>query len=476
MNIQTEERTENSPHPSPNTHTDMADAAEDPEGPQPTGRGEESGRNEQQLLRGDPRRITDAIEQLAKLSEPGPGVTRLAYSSLEREAHALFAEWLRAAGCTITTDAAGNTIGTRPGLHGDVPAIGTGSHLDSVYNGGRFDGIAGVIAAAEIARQFAERDVHTRHPVKFVAFAGEEGARFGQACLGSKLAAELASEDELHARRDSDGITVAEAMRAVGLDPHRAVNEPWNPANWGAFLELHIEQGSVLDTSGVNLGIVDLISGSTRVELTFHGLASHTGGTPMRGRSDALAAASESVLIAEELALDPRHRGTRATIGRFAVEPSSITTIPGRVECSLDVRDIDADRQRETTAEIVRRVQAACDRRGVTVDVRFLGDTSPVVLPMWVRQAVTDAAARLDMPYRVLTSGASHDSQLINRVTPTGLLFVPSKEGLSHVPQEWTSATDLAAGVEVLGASLMALDRQLAKITDAAASTGEPGA
>jgi len=420
----------------------------------------------------DPRRIADALEELAALSEPGPGVTRLAYTRLERRAHELFARWMREAGCTVATDPAGNTIATRAGRRPHAPALGTGSHLDSVYQAGRFDGIAGVVAAVETARVLAERGTETEHPLRFVAFAGEEGARFGQACLGSKLAAGLSSLSELRARTDRDGISVADAMSELGFDPAEAAATPWRPEEWAAFLELHVEQGSVLERGQIAVGAVDLISGSTRLELTLHGRASHTGGTPMRGRSDALTAAAEAVLVAEEVALDVRHHGTRATVGRLDVAPGSITTIPGTVTLSVDVRDVDADRQRETAAEIVRRVRAACDRRRVGLDVRLLADTSPVVLPVWVRQFITGAARQAGVGYRAMTSGASHDAQMINRVTPAGMVFVPSREGLSHVPEEWTSPVDIAVGTRVLTDALLRLDRRLGQLSGGERESG----
>ncbi|MQA82807.1 MAG: hydantoinase/carbamoylase family amidase [Streptosporangiales bacterium] len=415
----------------------------------------------------DPRSVAARIDELARLTEPGAGVSRLAYTRLEREAHGLFAGWMRDAGCTVGVDAAGNTIATRPGRRADAPAIGTGSHLDSVYHGGRFDGIVGVVGAVEVARTLHENDVRTEHPLRFVVFAGEEGARFGQACIGSKLAAGLSSVGELRERVDRDGVSIADAMREVDVDPVRAADEPWAAREWAAFLELHIEQGSVLEREQIAVGVVDLISGSTRLELTLEGRPSHTGGTPMAGRSDALAAGAEAVLIAEELALDPRHRGTRATVGRLEVSPGSLTTIPGHVQLSVDVRDIDADRQRATAAEIVRRVRAVCDRRRVRLDVRLLADTSPVVLPVWVRQVVTETARRLGVTYRVLTSGASHDAQMVDRVTPTGMVFVPSRGGLSHVPDEWTSPVEIATGISVLGESMLALDSHLAVLSAA---------
>ncbi|MQA02479.1 MAG: hydantoinase/carbamoylase family amidase [Streptosporangiales bacterium] len=421
------------------------------------------------IARPDPQAVAALVDQLAQLSEAGPGVTRLAYTRLERDAHELFACWMRDLGCAVQVDAAGNTIATRPGRRAGAPAIGTGSHLDSVYEGGRYDGVVGVVGAVLVARSLAAAGVETEHPLRFVVFAGEEGARFGQACLGSKLAAGQATLTELTERVDRDGVSIATAMRRLDIDPTRAADEPWRPAEWAAFLELHIEQGSVLERDQLSIGAVDLISGSTRLELTLDGQPSHTGGTPMLGRSDALAAAAEAVLVAEQLALDPRHRGTRATVGRLEVSPGSITTIPGQVVLAVDVRDVDADRQRATAAEIVRRVRAVCDRRRVGLGVRLLGDTSPVVLPVWVRRVVTDVARDLDVPYRVLTSGASHDAQQVNRVMPAGMVFVPSRAGLSHVPEEWTSPVDIALGTQVLAESLCALDRQLAALADGVA-------
>ncbi|HEX4811438.1 MAG TPA: Zn-dependent hydrolase [Nonomuraea sp.] len=415
------------------------------------------------IAKADPERLWSTLRSMAELTEDGPGVTRLAYSRLERRAHELFGQWMAEAGCSVRVDPAGNTIATRPG-RSDGPAVGTGSHLDSVYHGGRFDGIAGTMAAVEVARLLHESAVTTELPLRFVAFAGEEGARFGQACCGSKLAAGLSSRHELDERRDRDGVSLAEAMAGVGLDPDAAASTPWHPADWSAFVELHVEQGAVLERANLDVGVVDLISGSTRLEAVVTGQASHTGGTPMRDRADALAAAAEAVLAAEDVALDPRHRGTRATVGRLAVEPGSITTIPGRVTFSLDVRDVDADRQRRAAREIVDRMRAACLRRGTRLSVRVLADTSAVVLPEWVRDEVTAGARELGIPYRVLTSGASHDAQMINRVTPTAMIFVSSRGGLSHVPEEWTDPARLAVGTDLLCASMLRLDARAAAL------------
>jgi len=420
-----------------------------------------------QLPKASTARLAADLEAISSIGGGEDGVTRPGYSSLERKAHQLVGGWLSDLGLRVSVDAAGNTIGELPSPH-RRPALGTGSHLDSVPSGGRFDGVVGVVTAVEAVRILRDGGVMLGRPLRVVCFAAEEGARFGQACLGSRAVVGMGASDfEL---RDVEGTSVAEAMRKVGLDPADVDDAIWDPEDWAAFLEVHVEQGTVLESQGVRVGIVDLVSGSTRVELELVGRASHSGGTPMLGRADALVAASEIVLAAEHVATDPRHRGTRATVGRLQVSPGNTTTIPGKVTLSLDVRDIDSDRQRLTVTEILRRAIEGCGRRGIAVHGRLIGDTSPTVLPIWVRQVTAQAARRAGSEYRVVTSGASHDSQVVNGIVPAGIVFVPSRAGLSHVAEEWTDVTDVAIGADVLAQSLVLLDRRLTTIEDGLAA------
>ncbi|MFJ3278458.1 Zn-dependent hydrolase [Streptomyces halstedii] len=414
-------------------------------------------------LTADAARLRQRIDTFAALSEPGAGegVTRLAYTPLERQAHAVFTREMTDLGLTVWTDAAGNTLAERPGTRPGLPALGTGSHLDSVPNAGAYDGIAGVVAALETAHLLTEHDIEHAHPVRFVAFAAEEGARFGQACTGSRIAAGLTGPADLETKQDADGITLADAMRSVGFDPAEAAAARWQPDEWAAFVELHIEQGSVLESTRTPVGVVDQISGSTRIMLQVTGRASHTGGTPMHLRADALAAGAEIVLLAESIAGDTRHRGTRISVGKIEASPGSITTISGRTRLYVDIRDIDSDRQRLTAAELVDRATAVCRRRGVGLTATTLADASPVVLPRRLRDTVATTCTGLGIDYRVLPSGASHDSQMINHIVPTGMIFVPSRDGISHSPLERTGADELATGTTVLAASLLALDQQL---------------
>lgn len=412
----------------------------------------------------DPANVARMIDAVAEIGrDDRGGVSRLAFTEDERAAHRLVGSWLEEHGFSVRQDAVGNTYGELPGSDPSLGWIGTGSHLDSVPQGGRFDGIAGVVAAVEVARLVREVGP-LRHSLRVVAFAAEEGARFGAPCIGSKAVAGLWSPEDLERLRDVDGVTAAEAMRGVGLDPASIGEVAWHPTEWAGFVELHVEQARVLEASGLPIGIVDMVSGSTRVEIRLQGRAQHTGGTPMNLRADALTAASEVVLFAERIANDPRYRGARATVGRLRVSPNSITTIPGSVELVVDFRDIDSDRQRRGAEEVVAAAQQVGQRRGVEVGARVIADSSPAVLPIWLREHITAVCEESGTPYRVMTSGASHDAQFVNRVVPAGMIFVPSKAGLSHTPDEWTSATELAGGATVLLRSIQRLDEFLATV------------
>lgn len=416
------------------------------------------------LRHADADRLQTNLDTFAGMSEPGggPGITRLAYTPLERQAHDVFAAHMRALGLDVRTDTAGNTLAELPGTTPGLPGLGTGSHLDSVPGAGAYDGIAGVVAAMEVARLFVSAGIRLTRPVRFVAFAAEEGARFGQACTGSRIAAGLTGPADLKTKQDAEGVSLAQAMTAVGLDPNDTETARWREEDWAAFLELHIEQGSLLESESVPVGLVDLISGSTRLRLDLTGRASHTGGTPMRMRADAMAAAAEIILMIETLANDSRHHGTRATVGRMDVSPGSLTTIAGSTEVYVDVRDVDNDRQRLTAAEIVDSARHICSRRGIGCESRLLADASPVILPRWLRDTVAEAATEAGVTHRVMPSGASHDAQMINHVVPTGMIFVPSHNGgVSHSPEELTSPAELAVGTDILASGLLRLDARL---------------
>jgi allantoate deiminase len=405
----------------------------------------------------DPRRIMRFLREVSEIGpDPRGGWSRLAFSPEERDAHTVFEHWAADLGLTVSTDAIGNTFAE---LSGNMAgsALLAGSHLDTVPRGGNFDGAAGVAAALEVARLLIESRGLNR-PYRAVVFSGEEGARFGAPCIGSRVATGAFTGDTLSILTDREGRSVAECAAQVGLRPADVAEAVWRQGWVSAFLELHIEQGRVLEARGRTLGVVDAIAGSTRIELTFSGNADHSGATPMFLRHDALVAASELVIEAERRAAS--YRTAVATVGNVEVEPGSFTTVPGLTRLSLDVRDVDSERQRELAEELLDAATRTAARRGLEVSAVLVSDQSPVVLHKPVREQLARIAHESGVPFCVLPSGASHDTAHIAKAAPAGMVFVPSRQGISHSPEEWSSAEDIARGAEVMTAALKALDEQ----------------
>lgn len=400
-------------------------------------------------------RIGDFLTELGKIGrDPRGGWSRLVFSPEEREAHALFRQWLEGYGLEVSTDAVGNSYGELPGSE-DLPALTTGSHLDTVYQGGNFDGAVGVAAAVEIARVLAE-DGGLRHPLRVVAFAGEEGARFGAPCIGSRLITGAYGSQTLQQLVDRNGVSAYESAEKVGLKPAAAATARWNFDDVGCFVEVHIEQGRVLEARERRIGVVHSIGGSTRVELVFQGRADHSGATPMWLRRDALVAAAEFVVAVERRARS--HATTVATVGRLDVEPNSLTTVPGRVLLNLDVRDVDSERQRELAEALLDDAVRVASGRGVSVTARRLSDQSPVVLHGSVQSVLAGAASRKDIPFITMPSGASHDAAHIAKHVPTGMVFVPCRDGISHAPVEHADPERIADAVDVVVEAFRAID------------------
>ena len=394
-------------------------------------------------------RFAQRIAALATITAPGPGVTRAGFSELEREAHRQVGEWATADGAVVGHDPVGNTVMT---FRDGEPYFLLGSHLDSVPNGGRYDGVAGVLTALEAA-QLIQGDITTG--LRVVAFAAEEGATFGRPCLGSALATGELRPDELRDLTAATGRTAAEDAAAIGLEPQRI--QPWlSPDAVAAFLELHIEQSLVLENEGVRVGVVDAVSGAARLNFECWGQAGHSGTTPMRLRADALTAAAEVVLGIEQAARE--ERDVVATVGRLVVKPNSVTTIPSNVEATIDVRAVDTSHQIRVVEKIEEIAQQVGSRRGMKVELTTLSWRDPVLLAAWPKRALKRACAQLTTPFRVMSSGAGHDAAVIAMRIPAAMLFVPTPGGMSHVPDEDCRLEDLAAAVEILACAIRHMD------------------
>jgi allantoate deiminase len=410
------------------------------------------------LPQADPRRISRFLREVGEVGRDSRGGwSRLAFTQEERQAHALFERWAADLGLSVRSDAIGNTFAELAGDDDSKPALMSGSHLDTVPQGGGFDGSAGVAAALEVARLLLEVG-GLKRPYRAVVFSAEEGARFGAPCIGSRIATGEFTSATLQELSDREGHSAEECAGELGLRPRDVAEALWPRGLVEAFLELHIEQGRVLESRGASMGVVDAIAGSTRAELSFSGRTDHSGATPMPLRSDALVGASEFVVEVERRAAV--HPTTVATVGRIEVDPGSFTTVPGLARLALDVRDVDSERQRELLEDLLDQAIRIAARRTLELSAVLISDQSPVVLHKPVRERLAKAALERGIPFRVLPSGATHDAAHVARIAPTGLLFVPSRDGLSHAPEEWSRVEDIACGAEVMAAALLALDEE----------------
>ncbi|WP_025948772.1 hydantoinase/carbamoylase family amidase [Geobacillus thermocatenulatus] len=389
--------------------------------------------------------------RLMELGEVGKkrsgGVTRLSFTAEERKAKDLVASYMRKAGLFVYEDAAGNLIGRKEGANPDAPVVLVGSHLDSVYNGGCFDGPLGVLAGVEVVQTMNEQGVVTHHPIEVVVFTDEEGARFRFGMVGSRAMAGTLPPEALECR-DSEGISLAEAMKQAGLDPDRLPQAARKPRTVKAYVELHIEQGRVLEEAGLPVGIVTGIAGLIWVKFTIEGKAEHAGTTPMSLRRDPMAAAAQIMAVIEK---EARRTGTTVgTVGQLHVFPGGINVIPERVEFVLDLRDLKAEVRDQVWNAIAAQAETIAKERNVRLTTERLQEMSPVLCSDEVKRAAEAACRKLGYPPFWLPSGAAHDGVQLAPLCPIGMIFVRSQDGVSHSPAEWSTKEDCAAGASVL--------------------------
>jgi N-carbamoyl-L-amino-acid hydrolase len=399
----------------------------------------------------DPATMLDDLERLNGCgAASGPGISRVAFSAADGAGRELVEDRLRELGLTVSRDAAGNTIARLEGGEPGLPAIAAGSHTDTVPEGGRFDGALGVVAAVACARALVVAGTRLRHPLEVLNFAAEE-ATMGAGTLGSRAMAGLLDGASLHATA-WDGRQALDRLADAGIDPMGMTRARRRPGELAGYLELHIEQGGALEAEGRRLGVVTGIVGIRRLRAVFKGRANHAGTTPMTQREDALVLAAPFVTGARDLAL--AHEVV-ATIGTVHVHPGAPNVIPGRVELGCEVRSLDPDR----IDRVERELAALAERSGGALE--RTADTRPVRCGARAIAALEAAAAELREPSRSLASGAGHDAMCMAAITEPGMLFVPSRDGVSHSPMEHTSPEDCVLGANALLAALFELDRAL---------------
>ena len=361
---------------------------------------------------------------------------------------------LQAAGCEVRVEAVGNVAGrwTPASAAPDAAPVAAGSHLDSVPDGGIFDGPLGVYAALEAVRAMQDAGTEPERPVEVVSFTEEEGARFADGLLGSSVAAGARSVEDALALTDDEGTTLEAALEAIGFRGEGRLDA----AGWDAWLELHVEQHTQLENADVPAGVVTDVTGITHCEATVEGDANHAGTTPMAARTDALAAASDVVLAVEAAAadlttVDPAAVGT---VGGLDLAPNATNVVPGRVELEVDVRSVDAESIERIVDATRAALQEVADERGVETAFARPFDLEPTPMADRCRAALRRAGDRAGVPTRSLHSGAAHDSMHVADVTDAGMLFAPSRDGVSHNPREWTDWTDCAAATRVFAGAV----------------------
>ncbi len=398
-------------------------------------------------------RLSQSIAELAAIGKlANGGVCRIAYSPEVIQARQLVQRWMREAGMTVRIDAAGNIIGTYSGKKQGAPALMTGSHIDTVPTGGRYDGALGVLAGIEVIRVLREHSIQLDHPIEVVVFTDEEGGM-----IGAKAISGTAFEEPEYYRRD-DGTSIELCLQRVGGDWAKLATANRSAADIAAFVELHVEQGGVLEHYGKQIGVVEGIVGQHRYIVTVMGRSNHAGTTPMNMRQDALVTASQIVLAVNNLAKCSSGSPV-ATVGALNVFPNAANIVPGQVELTIDMRDVDQEHLILLSEQLQQQLQAIAKSNQTEITITPILQTEAVLATPQIQAAIEQTCEKMGFSYCHLPSRASHDAQEMGLITDMGMIFVPSQAGISHAEDEYTSPEECAQGVNMLLQTLIRLDR-----------------
>jgi ureidoglycolate amidohydrolase len=405
-----------------------------------------------------PGRLHARIAELATYNDDpaAGGITREVYTRTYAAALECVMTWMREAGLEPRLDAVGNLFGSWAGAERDAPRVLTGSHVDTTLNAGAYDGVLGVLGAIEAVESLRTSGFSPHRSIEVIAWAGEE-PRFGTGCVGSRAAAGELTRADLDRLVDRDAVTMASALRLAGFEPDRLAEATIDPTSVHALVELHIEQAIVLETHGEPIGVVEAIAAPHDFRLTFDGAATHAGATPMALRHDALVGAAEAIVAIERIATDSTSGTTVGTVGVVRARPGAINVVPGSVSLDVDVRDSDAQAREVVVGEIVATARAIAATRGLAISVEEIVVDTPVACDPTIIDATVAACEALELPCRRMISGAYHDAMIMGRHVPVGMIFVASRGGVSHHPDEYTSPEDLDHGVAVLAGTLARL-------------------
>ncbi|MFL2934411.1 MAG: allantoate amidohydrolase [Thalassobaculaceae bacterium] len=399
--------------------------------------------------------ISEMIHRLAELSESTSGITRQFLSPEHREANTLVGSWMEMVGMRVLKDPIGNIIGRYEGLEADLPAVMIGSHLDTVVNAGKFDGILGVVLAIHCISALYKEKKRYRFPIEVIGFADEEGTRFQSTYLGSKAVAGTFDFTTL-SRTDTNGISMQDALLSFGLNPDQIQNAARKAKDISAYIELHIEQGPVLEEEDIPAGIVTEIAGAVRFQVTVMGTAGHAGTVPINLRKDALASACECVLSVEEIAL--KYPKTVGTVGQISVTPGASNVIPGKTVFTIDLRAANNEVRHEVEHELILKMQSLCRKRKTQISIKKVHEAPSVTCSPHVIEKLQNAFKTCKYKPYCLPSGAGHDAAAMADLTDVGMIFIRCKNGISHNPAEYVSEPDMQAGLDILSQFLNVYD------------------
>jgi ureidoglycolate amidohydrolase len=405
----------------------------------------------------DSERLTQELETLATFSDaPAPAVTRVVFSDRDSQARAWFRSLCESDGLTLRDDAVGNTFARWAGREPALAAVGTGSHIDAIPHSGRYDGTVGVLGGLAAIRALRAAGFQPRRSVELLLFTSEEPTLFGIGCLGSRLLAGTLAPSVDDTLKDSEGRTLRELRRAAGFQG--SLDSVQLPAGYyEAFVELHIEQGPLLERGGVPVGAVRAIAAPASLRLTFQGAGGHAGAVLMPDRRDAFLAAAEVALALEAVAKSTGAIDSVATTGVCDIFPRAINGIPSRVLMEVDIRDIDVARRDGMIEQLQRTCDEVGSRRKVSVAVEFINRDAPATCDPRIVEAIADAAARHGLACDRMVSRAYHDSLFMSRICPAAMIFIPCRGGVSHRPDEYSSPEAIARGATVLAETLSTL-------------------
>jgi len=398
----------------------------------------------------NPTRLRQHFEAMSLIGKIGEtGTNRPTLTKTEMEAFVLASSWMMEAGMTTRIDNFGNLIGRLEGTNSELPVLMMGSHLDSQPYGGRFDGVAGVLCAIEAVATLTEQGIKPQRSIEVISFCDEEGWRFNKGLFGSRGILGRLEEGELD-RTDKDGITRRQALTDFGCDPTKFKESEYSIGSIYCFLELHIEQGPILDIANKPIGVVSGISGPLWLTVKLKGMAGHAGSVPMPIRKDALVGAAEVIIALHHIATQIPGAPTVGTVGTINVFPASRNIIPEEVTFTVDLRDIDLIRRNRYEAQLREQIEAICQKHQLTYEITEDWNSEPRYCADWLKSIIGQQCDKLHLDAPELMSGPFHDAMALSYVTDYAMIFVRCKEGISHNPLEHASYEDLALGAEVL--------------------------